>query len=133
MNSDNNILVSVIVPVYKAEKYIGACIESVIKQNFHKWELILVDDGSPDKSGEICEKYVKKDARIKVLHQSNSGVAHARNEGLKVAKGKYISFVDADDYVLSTYLSSMLEYDADIVVSGFINSYAETAQYDVRK
>lgn len=116
-------MISVIVPVYKAEKTIACCIDSVIAQDYPDWELILVDDGSPDKSGEICDEYAKRDSRIKVIHKTNGGVSSARNEGLCIAKGKYISFVDSDDYVLPSYLSDMLEYEADVVVTGYINRY----------
>lgn len=88
---------SVIVPVYKVESYIHQCIDSILNQTFTDFELILVDDGSPDKCGEICDKYAKKDSRIKVLHKENGGLSDARNFGIDVAKGDYITFVDSDD------------------------------------
>lgn len=116
-------LVSIIVPVYKVEKYIGICIESIQAQICTDWELILVDDGSPDKSGLICDNYASKDSRIIVLHKINKGVSAARNDALRVATGKYVCFVDSDDYVLPRYLSDMVEYESDVVVTGYINRY----------
>lgn len=87
-------------PVYKAEEYIKECIDSILMQDFTDFELILADDGSPDRCGEIIDSYAAKDRRIKVIHQPNAGVARARNAALKLAKGKYIVNVDADDYIL---------------------------------
>ncbi len=92
-------LLSVIVPIYKAEKYIHRCVNSILNQTLQDLELILVDDGSPDNSGAICDEYAQKDARVKVLHKENGGAASARNLGLDLAKGKYIGFCDSDDYV----------------------------------
>lgn len=92
-------LLSVIVPVYKAEKYIHRCVNSILNQTLEDLELILVDDGSPDNSGAICDEYAQKDARVKVLHKENGGAASARNAGLDLAEGKYIGFCDSDDYV----------------------------------
>ena len=89
--------VSVIVPVYNVEKYIGMCIESILKQSFPDFEIILVDDGSRDNSGIICDKYATEDSRVRVLHQPNGGVTSARCNGVKNAKGEWITFVDADD------------------------------------
>ena len=90
---------SIIVPVYKVEKYICSCIESILNQEYPDWELLLIDDGSPDNSGIICDKYAKTDSRIKVFHQVNRGVSCARNVGLNNAVGEYILFVDADDMI----------------------------------
>jgi glycosyltransferase involved in cell wall biosynthesis len=90
---------SVIVPIYKAEKYIRKCIDSILNQSFCDYELILVDDGSPDSCGAICDEYAAKDGRIKVIHKRNSGVSEARNVGLDIAGGSYISFIDPDDWV----------------------------------
>lgn len=97
-------LLSVIVPVYKAEQYIDRCINSILNQTLKSLELILVDDGSPDNSGAICDEYAKKDARVKVIHKENGGVCAARNAGLDHAIGDYISFVDSDDYLESNAL-----------------------------
>ena len=90
---------SVIVPIYKAEKYIRKCIDSILPQSFRDYELILVDDGSPDNCGVICDEYAAKDDRIKVIHKRNGGVSEARNVGLDIAGGAYISFIDPDDWV----------------------------------
>lgn len=92
-------LVSIIVPVYQVEQYLQTCIESILKQTYDHWELILVDDGSPDRCGEICDEYAEIDRRIRVIHQKNSGVVDARNAGIKAATGKYLAFVDSDDYI----------------------------------
>lgn len=92
-------LVSIIVPVYKVEKYLPKCIDSILAQTMTDFELILIDDGSPDLCGEICDNFQTKDARIRVVHQENAGVSKARNVGLSLAKGDWISFVDSDDYL----------------------------------
>lgn len=92
-------MISIIVPIYKVEKFLPKCIESILNQTYSDFELILVDDGSPDKCPEICDEYAAKDQRIIVIHQKNSGVSAARNAGLKRAKGQYIGFVDPDDFV----------------------------------
>ena len=90
-------LISIIIPVYNVEHYLAECLDSVLAQTYKNLEIILVDDGSIDGSGQICDNYAGKDSRIKVIHQTNAGVSAARNKGLKVAKGEYIGFVDADD------------------------------------
>ena len=92
-------LISVIVPVYKVEAYLDRCVQSIVDQTYMNLEIILVDDGSPDRCPEICDAYAKKDARIKVVHQINGGVSSARNTGLKASRGEYIGFVDPDDWV----------------------------------
>ena len=101
---DDNALISVIVPVYNVENYLSRCISSIIKQSYKNFELILVDDGSTDKSGAICDIFAEKDGRIKALHKINEGVSSARNYGIKQACGKYICFVDSDDYVYIIWL-----------------------------
>lgn len=101
--------VSIIVPVYKAEVFLHKCITSIINQSFKDWECILVDDGSPDCSGIICDDYSSKDSRIRVIHKKNGGVSSARNVGIDNANGRWICFVDSDDYVSPDYLSVMLE------------------------
>ena len=100
--------ISVIVPVYKAEKYLEACVESILNQTFSDFELILVEDGSPDRSGEICDALAQKDTRIRVIHKENGGAATARNAGLDTAGGEYIAFVDGDDVVDPQYLEYLL-------------------------
>ncbi len=92
-------LISIIIPVYNVEKYLNRCLESVINQKYRKLEIILIDDGSTDNSGKICDEYALKDSRIKVIHKKNDGVSVARNTGIKIAKGNYIGFVDSDDWI----------------------------------
>ena len=116
--------ISIIVPVYKVEDLLHRCVDSILCQTERDFELILVEDGSPDRCAEICEEYAKADPRVRVLHQRNSGVSTARNNGLNAATGQYITFVDSDDVVLPEHLSRMMEHqartDADIVVCGFL-------------
>ena len=104
--------VSVIVPVYRAEKYIKECIESIINQTFEDFELLLVDDGSPDNSGAICDEYALKDSRIRVFHKENGGVSSARNEGIYKSNGEWLCFVDSDDIIEQTYLK---DFDLNII------------------
>jgi len=101
----NHPKISVIVPVYKAEAYLRCCVDSLLAQTFRDFEILLIDDGSPDKSGEICDEYARQDGRIKALHKKNGGVSSARNVGIEHAQGEWITFVDADDYVKSAYLT----------------------------
>lgn len=116
--------ISIIIPVYNVESYISDCIKSVIAQTYTDWELILVDDGSTDYSWSICCMYADMDSRIRVVHQTNQGVSAARNKGIDVAKGEYITFIDSDDYVTPTYLSDMVAFDSDIVATGMYLWYA---------
>ncbi len=97
-------LISVIVPVYKVEKYLNKCIESIVNQTYKNLEIILVDDGSPDECGKICDNYAQKDMRIKVIHKENGGLSDARNAGINISNGKYISFIDSDDYIDLEYI-----------------------------
>jgi glycosyltransferase involved in cell wall biosynthesis len=115
--------ISIIIPVYNAEKYVRRCVESVLAQTFRDFEVILVDDGSTDKSGKYCEEYLTIDRRVKVFHQANGGPAKARNLGLDKAQGEFVTFVDADDWVLPEYLAAFFELsdggiDADMIVQG---------------
>lgn len=116
-------VVSVIVPIYNAELYLERCLNSIIMQTWENIEIILVDDGSTDKSGEICENYSKRDTRISVIHKKNEGPATARNIGIYRAKGEYIVFVDSDDCIVQDYIQTLLttlkEYKADMVVCGY--------------
>ena len=98
MEADKN-LVSVIVPVYKVEKYLDRCIKSIREQTYTELEIILVDDGSPDSCGRMCDEYAAKDDRIKVIHKKNGGLSDARNAGIEASAGKWIVFVDSDDYI----------------------------------
>ena len=116
----SNPKISVIVPVYNAEKYLRRCIDSILAQTFTDFELLLIDDGSKDKSGEICDEYARKDNRVRVFHKENGGVSSARNLGLDNAQGEWICFCDADDWVDDNWLynySICLNYD--IIVQGF--------------
>lgn len=112
--------ISIIVPIYNARKYLNDCIESVIRQTFQDWELILVDDGSKDGSGAICDAFAAKDPRIIVIHQENAGVSMARNAGIQKSRGAYIFFLDGDDHIqsnaLESLLGAMLASDADCAV-----------------
>ena len=105
-------IISIIVPIYKVEKYLDRCINSILNQTFRDFELILVDDGSPDRCGDICEEYAKKDKRIKVIHKENGGLSDARNAGLDIATGKFIGFIDSDDFIHKDMY--MILYDAII-------------------
>ena len=115
--------VSVIVPVYKAEAYLHRCVDSLLAQTFQNFEILLVDDGSPDKSGEICDEYAKMDKRIRVFHKENGGVSSARQCGMDHAQGEYTIHADPDDWVDSTMLEELYrkakEEDADMVICDF--------------
>ena len=97
--SDNPLKISIIIPVYKVEDYLPKCVDSILAQTYNNWELLLIDDGSPDNSGKVCDEYARKDSRIRVFHKENGGVSSARNFGLDVAVGDYIMFVDSDDWI----------------------------------
>ena len=98
-----NPLISIIVPVYNAQNTLNRCIDSIMNQTFYDWELLLIDDGSIDKSGEICDKYAEFDNRVKVFHKKNEGVSTTRNLGIKNSIGKYITFIDSDDEVVAEF------------------------------
>lgn len=132
-NKENGPLVSVIVPVYRAEKYINQCVDSLLGQSYRNIEVILVDDGSPDRSGAICDEYAVRDSRVKVIHQPNGGVSVARNAGLDVAKGDCVAFVDSDDYVSKEYLEAFIPHiSSDLVVGGF-NTFPESKQFRLKQ
>lgn len=120
--------ISVIVPVYKVEEYLDRCINSILNQTFKKFELILVDDGSPDKCGLICDKYAQKDSRIKVIHKDNEGLSAARNSGIEIAKGEYIAFVDSDDYIDKRMYEELynvaINNKSDIVICDYQKIYS---------
>lgn len=117
---------SVIVPVYNTEKYLQECIDSILAQTFPDFELILVDDGSTDRSGAICDEYAGKDPRIQVIHQQNGGITVARKSGVRVARGEYVTFVDSDDWIHKDMYRIMLEREsADIVVCNMIRATNE--------
>ncbi len=114
----NEALVSVVIPVYKVEAYLDRCVESVVRQSYEKLEIILVDDGSPDRCGAMCDAWAEKDARIRVLHQKNAGLGAARNRGTEIASGEFVTFVDSDDYLAPDAIELLLrirrEQKADI-------------------
>lgn len=113
--------ISIIIPIYNSEKFLNKCIDSVLVQSEKDFELLLIDDGSTDKSGSVCDEYAKKDNRIRVIHKTNAGTASARNDALDIAKGDYIAFCDNDDYIspyfYETLLNALKETGADVVVS----------------
>lgn len=115
---------SIVVPVYNVEKYVGDCISSILAQTYPHFELILVDDGSTDESGNICDRYAAQDYRIKVIHQANGGVSRARNKGIEAATGQWICFIDSDDEVKPGWLEHhALNADADMLVQGMLETY----------
>ena len=126
----NKIPVSIVVPVYNSEQYLKLSVGSILAQTFTDFELILVDDGSTDNSGVICEEYSKTDSRIVVLHTENRGSAMARNVGLDIAKGQYIAFIDSDDYVDPNYIKELydiiIDYDADIAFHDYYWFYVDS-------
>ncbi len=116
-------LISVIVPVYKTEPYLAKCLDSIVNQTYANLEIILIDDGSPDRCGNICDQYAARDTRIKVIHQQNEGLSAARNAGLKTSSGQYIGFVDSDDWIdadmFETLYGGILQYEAQIATCGY--------------
>ena len=116
-------VVSIIVPVYNVEKYLECCLDSILSQTYYDYELILVDDGSTDNSGDICDNYASKDARIKVYHQTNLGVSAARNRGLDIAIGEFILFIDSDDYIDERYIQSFIDVQRDSCADWIIEGY----------
>lgn len=132
-------MISVIVPVYKAEKFLDRCVSSILNQTYKNLELILVDDGSPDKSPEMCDGFAKKDSRVKVIHKKNGGVSTARNAGLEVAAGDYIAFVDSDDWIEPDMYQKMMaaaeSYDCDVVMCDCVKDFpdhSEVYTHDIR-
>lgn len=115
-------LISVIIPVYKVEKYLNRCVDSVLNQTFRDLEVILVDDGSPDRCPQICDAYAKKDNRVRVIHKENGGLSDARNSGIDIATGQFLAFVDSDDWLRNDIyefaMNLQRKYQADIVEFG---------------
>lgn len=107
--NNTNPLVSIIVPVYKVERYIHRSIDSLLRQTYNNLEIILVDDGSPDNCPFICDKYAMQDNRIRVIHKSNGGLSDARNAALNVMTGQYVTFVDSDDYIADNMIEKFIE------------------------
>lgn len=127
--------ISIIIPVYNADKYLSKCLSSLLGQSFTDWEAICVNDGSTDNSLDILQEYAKKDSRIKLLIQDNQGLSQARNNALKIAQGDYISFLDADDWINDDYLqglyNAIIEHDACIAVSVGIRKYKSHIRYRI--
>lgn len=130
----NKTLISVIIPVYNMEKYLCRCMESVLKQTYSNLEIFLIDDGSKDQSAKMCDDYALKDERIKVIHQENGGLSNARNTGLKLATGEYITFLDSDDYVNEKYIEYLYQlleqYNGDISICGMKRFEEECCEED---
>lgn len=124
--------VSVIVPIYKVEPYLRRAVDSILHQTYHNLEIILVDDGSPDQCGKICDDYAKEDNRISVIHKENGGLSDARNAGLDAAGGEYIVFVDSDDFIAEDYIDTLMQclkkYDADVAMSSY--AVTDSVGYD---
>lgn len=120
-------MISVIIPVYNVAPYLNRCVQSVIDQLYQDWECILVDDGSTDDSGRLCDKWALCDSRVKVIHQVNQGVSVARNNGIIESSGAYIAFIDSDDWVASNYLQDLYDNrtDCELVVSGLIGEWED--------
>lgn len=122
-------LISVIVPIYNVEKYLDRCVDSIINQTYKNLEIILVDDGSPDNCPKMCDDYAEKDSRIKVVHKENGGLSDARNVGMEVATGEYVSFIDSDDYIsldfYETLFQTMIDNDSDIVECSVVKFYED--------
>ena len=120
-------LVSIIVPIYGVELYLRQCIESILSQTYQNLQIILVNDGSKDKCGEICDYYANKDARIQIIHKQNEGLVNARKSGLAIAKGEFVTFVDGDDWVGENFIYNLiqptLKYDVDFTIAGFIREF----------
>ena len=124
-----NPLISVIVPIYNVEKYLARCVDSIVNQTYKNLEIILVDDGSPDRCPQMCDDYAKKDSRIKVVHKKNGGLSDARNAGMAVATGEYISFIDSDDYVSDDFFECLLDVmnkeNSDIAECSVVKFYED--------
>ena len=127
-------LISVVVPVYKVEKYLDHCVKSIVEQSYRNLEIILVDDGSPDRCPLKCNEWAKRDDRIRVIHKQNGGLSDARNTGLQMATGNYISFIDSDDWISMDFYEnlyrSITESNAQIAASGIVWAYNDHLQYD---
>ena len=127
-----DILVSVIVPVYNVEEYLGRCVDSILNQTYRNLEVILVDDGAKDSSGGICDAYAKKDSRVRVIHKENGGLSSARNAGIDAASGEYLEFVDSDDWIEADAVESMLSLavtnNVELVVGGRYDVKAKTGE-----
>lgn len=128
--------VSVIIPVYKVEKYLEKCVDSVRRQTFKDLEILLIDDGSPDRCGKICDEFAEKDSRIKVIHQENQGLSAARNVGIDLSTGEYLSFVDSDDWLDIDMIELLMrlsqKYEADITECSYRNIYPDSIMEETK-
>lgn len=119
--------ITLIIPIYNVEPYLRTCVDSVLAQTYTNLEIFLVDDGSPDRSGEICDEYARSDARIRVIHKENGGLSDARNVAMDAATGTYITFIDSDDWVSASYIENLYgaisRDDAELAISGFENAF----------
>lgn len=134
MKNNQDRMVSIVVPIYNAEKYIDRCIKSILNQSYHNLQLILINDGSTDYSLQLCQKFAREDERVEVVSQKNAGVSSARNTGLSLATGELITFVDSDDFLIKSAIETALQYIdmtcADVVVYGWKRIYEESERYD---
>lgn len=134
MNNSNrsDVLLSIIVPVYKTEQYLNQCVDSILAQTMENYELILVDDGSPDNSGAICDDYAARHTNVRVIHKPNGGLTAARQSGMEAAQGKYVAFVDSDDWIdpdmYAVLVAQAEEHGADLVSCGYIGEYDDRAE-----
>lgn len=119
--------ISVIVPIYNSDKYLQRCIDSILSQDFEDFELLLIDDGSTDNSGDICDKYAEKDMRVRVFHKKNGGVSSARNLGIENAKGEWVVFIDSDDWVINSLWCDNYISDVDMIITSYIDCRGEDA------
>ena len=128
-----NQLISIIVPVYNVEEYLKQCLDSILDQTYRNWELILVNDGSTDSSGLICQEYAEKDARIRYYEKENGGLSDARNYGIEQAQGEYLTFVDSDDFLDASHLNvlynALVNNDVDISIANYTNYQTSTATF----
>lgn len=128
----SDILISVVIPVYNVEKYLSQCIDSVLHQTYHNTEILLIDDGSTDKSGLICDQYAIQNSKIRVIHNKNKGVSAARNTGLKAAQGEYVIFMDSDDYIEKSMYEEMLhiinKYRCDLVICDCVKEFSDHSE-----
>ena len=126
---EKNDVISVIVPIYKVEEFLDECIQSIVDQTYQNLQIILVDDGSPDRCGEMCEDWARKDKRIEVIHKKNGGLSDARNVGLAEATGEFIAFVDSDDWIepqmYEVMMAALIAEEAELVACGIVDSYPE--------
>ena len=125
----SKLLASIIVPIYNVEKYLDECVQSLVSQTYENLEILLIDDGTKDRSGELADRWAEKDERIRVIHQGNQGLSGARNTGLREAKGEYIFFVDSDDYVTEKYVEELVltmeKENADVAMCSFVSVWKD--------